>query len=311
MQTEPVRAGSVIWFVEEEWVAEFYATVIRSVFPRAETRMFPRPELAVEALEKEERPPDLLITAFYFDGRCQNGLWLIEQCRKVRPNLATILMSGFDPDHVQGIVADWREQPNRVIAKPINRIAHLLAPVQDLLGLQPNPNPPSIDRRGLVRPAVASDTTWITFRRKPLVYFAGPHAYLPALKRFVGHETTPKCFRDGYDWEHFEHADAAWAMLESETDKPVALVTDFYFSGQYINGLKLIRQAQKIVPGIWTVLGSDLPPGHLRRIMDGTEIRPDLVLQYADSQRGPSAPEASPPGREAEPETVLVNAAGR
>jgi hypothetical protein len=54
-----------------------------------------------------------------------------------------------------------------------------------------------------------------------------------------------------------------------------------------MNGLKVIRHARSLFPGIWSVLASDLPEAHLRRVMEGTGIHADLLFQYPEKGFSP------------------------
>jgi hypothetical protein len=94
----------------------------------------------------------------------------------------------------------------------------------------------------------------------------------------MGRDEHPPRFKRGYDWEHFDDPETAWARLEEVREKPEALVADYYLSGGHINGLKLMRHAQRAVPGIWTVLVSWLADEHIRGNMEGTRISSDLFF---------------------------------
>lgn len=89
-------------------------------------------------------------------------------------------------------------------------------------------------------------------------------------------------FKRGYYWKHFVNPEAAWATLEEVRKKPDAVVADYYLSGGEMNGLKVVRQAQRLIPGIWTVLATWFAEEHIRGIMERTNILPDLFFHVAD-----------------------------
>jgi DNA-binding NtrC family response regulator len=57
-----------------------------------EIRKFPDPEIALQAFLKARIKPDLLITD-YAMGKL-NGIELIERCKKAKPDLKTVIISG-------------------------------------------------------------------------------------------------------------------------------------------------------------------------------------------------------------------------
>jgi hypothetical protein len=281
------RAERVLWLVERPEFAEFVSLAISlQMTPSVKVRGFERPEPALQALEYCEEPPDLLMTAFHFDGDYSNGLWLVQEARKLHSNLRTVVTTGFPLEHLQGVTADWQAQPNLLLHKGEDIFRNWFPALKELLS-QPGSLGPT-PRRVQLDPAASKAFT--AYKRgvgpggqrrrplnsRPLVYFVGPSESLNTLKRCMGRDAHPPRFKRGYDWEHFENPETAWASLEEVREKPEALVTDYYFSGGYTNGLKLVRHAQRVVPGIWTVLVSWLAEHHIQGIMEGSSISPDL-----------------------------------
>lgn len=288
VKTESVQTGSaerLFWLVESPELADSLVLLISAELgPSVKVRLFCKPEMALEALGRNEGSPDILITAFYFDGSCNSGLWLVQEARKIHPNLRTVVTSAFPLEHLKGVAADWQVQPDLLLHKGV--VGHWVPALKELLAhpsgakraprrIQPGP----AAFRAITAHKRGSEPAEQGRRRlkgRPLVYFVGTYNCLSVLKRCMGRSAHPPRFERGYDWEHFEDPETAWARLDVVREKPEALVTDYYLSGGYINGLKLVRHAQGAVPGIWTVLVSEFAEFHVQGIMDGTRISPDL-----------------------------------
>jgi hypothetical protein len=292
VKTESGQGGSaerVLWLIERPEFAEFLTLAISTEMgPSVKVRLFSKPEMALEALGQREGAPDTLITAFYFDGSCNNGLWLVQEARRIHPNLRTVVTSGFPLEHLKGVVADWQVQPNLLLHKGEHVVGHWSPALKELLA-HPSSDGPALRR---IQPDPAASNAFAAHKRgaepggqrrrplngRPLVYFVGPSESLNTLKRCMGRDAHPPRFKSGYDWEHFENPETARARLEEVREKPEALVTDYYLSGGFTNGLKLVRHAQRVVPGIWTVLVSWLAEHHIHGVMEGTSISPDLFF---------------------------------
>ena len=291
MKIETVHGGkaeSTLWLVERREFAELLNLVIpQKLTPSVKVRGFERPERALQALERCEEPPDLLMTAFHFDGDYGNGLWLVQEARKIHPNLKTVVTSGFPLEHLKGVAADWQAQPDLLLHKGEDMLRNWFPALKELLS-----QPGSVGRnsRPLHRVQIASDALatdrqtvglrerrWRQVRGKPLVYLVGPSDSLRALKAYMD-QVKPQRFQHGYDYQCFEHSELAWTSLSEARKKPDALVADYYLSGGYVNGLKLVRHAQAVVPRIWTFLVTWVSEHHIRGIMAGTGISPDLVF---------------------------------
>jgi two-component system cell cycle sensor histidine kinase/response regulator CckA len=77
------------------------------------TRVFTSPDQAMLCVQKKEDDPALLLTDFVMPGL--NGMELIEHCKKVKPNLKTILFSG---NFGQDIMNYYPVKPDRFLSKP-------------------------------------------------------------------------------------------------------------------------------------------------------------------------------------------------
>ena len=182
--------------------------------------------------------------------------------------------------------ADWPVQPNLILHK--GELVYWFGALKELLARHSIAGPSRRQVQGdpaapntfmaVEGEAEAGEQRPHLLNGRPLVYFIGPSDCLNTLKRCMGRDAHPPRFRCGYDWEHFENPEAAWARLEAVRVKPEGLVTDYYLSGGPMNGLKVVRQAQRVVPGTWTVLASCLAEEHIRGIMEGTSISPDLFF---------------------------------
>ena len=280
------RGERILWVVERPDFVDFLSEVFSmKLGPSVDIRSFCRPERALDALRTNEGAPDLLITAFYFDGGCKSGLMLVQEARKIHPSLLTVVISGFPLQHLKGIAADWPVQPDLLFQKPGEIVEQWIPALKVLLA---QPSGAGLRQPGILNTPVAfTDEAGVELgpqphrhAGRPLVWFAGGYDCLNTLKRCMGRNTQPHRFQGGYDWEHFKRPEDAWARLEEVGNKPEALVTDYFFEGGYLNGLKLVRHAQKVVPGIWTVLAGDVTEAHIQGIMKGTGISPDLFFHY-------------------------------
>lgn len=76
-------------------------------------KFFTDPELALQTLISEERKPELLLTDFLMSPI--NGMELIERCKRVQPNLKTILYSGNVGEE---ITQYYSVKPDGFVSKP-------------------------------------------------------------------------------------------------------------------------------------------------------------------------------------------------
>jgi hypothetical protein len=256
METKNEHGGKeerIVWVVERPPFADLLSKVLEDLMrPPVKVRLFSRPEMALEALQNNEGPPDALMTAFYFDGEYRNGLWLVQEASKLYPELTTIVASGYPVEHLKGVAADMQVQPNLLLGKGADfLVEQLLSALKELLIHRVGTGP---TQRPIQRVRVASEAftkhrqgpgpekrCWRKVRGKALVYFVGPVDSLNALKSCIGQETQPAPFKRGYDWKHFVNPEAAWATLEEVRKKPDAVVADYYLSGGEMNGLKVVR----------------------------------------------------------------------
>lgn len=275
----------ILWLVERNAFGEFLAEVFAQQFkPAITVRRFERPETALEALRHSAEIPAVLMTAFYFDGDYQNGFWLTHEALKIHRDLKTIVTSGYPLDHLRGVAADLKIQPDLLLVKSESLLQDWFPRLQQLLsrprnGPQETSRPEVPDRVGLLRLVRQRAVRWTMAwtHEKPLVYVVGPSRVLLRLKAYAD-AATPSRRGSGYDLEHFERPEWARASLLDDSRKPDVLVTDYYLEGAYLNGLKLIRDAQITVPAICTVLANCVSEHHLRGLIEGSGILPDFVF---------------------------------
>ena len=294
MKTES-RQGSptdqILWLVERQEFSELLTFVIDHKLPSVTSRRFERPEIALQALKESPEVPDVLITAFYFDGDFRNGLWLVQQARKTYPNLRTVVTSGYPSDHVRGVAWDLEARPDLLLWKGGNVLSDWMPALETLL-FQPrkdgrnatelNPVQVALDPLPLKNRVTAMRRPRRA-KGKPLVYLVGPSQSRKALEAYA-EQVKPSGFGKGENYQYFECPELARASMQEGPRKPDGLVVDYYLDGGYLNGLKLIRDAQTAVPGIGTVLVSWFSKHHLRGIIEGTGISPDFVF-HCESYR--------------------------
>ncbi|MDA1277346.1 MAG: response regulator [Verrucomicrobia bacterium] len=79
------------------------------------TQLFSDPEVALRFLTEAQERPLLLLTDFLMPE--MNGMELIEQCKKIQPDLKTILYSGNVGEE---ITQYYPARPDRVLDKPFH-----------------------------------------------------------------------------------------------------------------------------------------------------------------------------------------------
>jgi two-component system cell cycle sensor histidine kinase/response regulator CckA len=77
------------------------------------TRLFQDPRAALTAMGDANAAPDLLVTDFVMEGL--NGIELIEQALRLKPDLKTILISGNVGEQ---ILQKFATRPDRFLRKP-------------------------------------------------------------------------------------------------------------------------------------------------------------------------------------------------
>jgi hypothetical protein len=283
------------------WVADWYLPPdlftwwIQSAFgPSARVVSFQTPEALLEELKRAGEPPDVVVSAFYFDGGYRNGLWLIQEARKLYEQVPTILTSGYPAEHVARAASDWEVKPDLILykgdeffwTKLTEQLKEFLTlPRARRAELQGTQDDKVADRNVAPAPTLKTRMPRRRARRgRPLVYFICPSDALNTLKRCMGRSVQPSRFHRGYDWEHFEVPESAWAKLQSTRTKPEAVVADYYLAGGSATGLTVVREAQRLCPGIWTVLVSWFAEDHVGGMIEGTGITPDLSI-YCENYR--------------------------
>lgn len=103
------------------------------VEPSARVVVFTNPETALEELKRAEEPPDVLTSAFYFNGGNRNGLWLIQETRKMYEFLPAILISGYPAEHVARLASNWEVKPNLILHKGEEFFKKLTEGLKELL----------------------------------------------------------------------------------------------------------------------------------------------------------------------------------
>ncbi|HYE29824.1 MAG TPA: response regulator [Methylomirabilota bacterium] len=109
----PASADPALIFVvdDEPMIGEVVSVILNLEGYRH--RFFLNPKHALEAIERGEERPDLLLTDFVMPPF--NGLELIERARHVLPGLRTILYSG---NVGQDIINQCNVKPDAFLAKP-------------------------------------------------------------------------------------------------------------------------------------------------------------------------------------------------
>ena len=83
----------------------------------------------------------------------------------------------------------------------------------------------------------------------------------------------------GYSTRAFSPTGVLEALKSKQELPDVLVITDYYLSGGFINGLKLIRHAQNTAPGVWTVLvNCGYSRLHIQGAIQATGISPDWVF---------------------------------
>ena len=108
----PAKRSPLIYVVDDQEIfAEVVAAILRS--EDYETATFESGEAAVEALKRNSRKPDLVLTDYLMPG--MNGMELIIKCRTMIQGVRTVLLSGQVDDKV---VAKYAVRPDRFVRKP-------------------------------------------------------------------------------------------------------------------------------------------------------------------------------------------------
>ena len=92
------------------------------------TRTFQDPQEALQAFAEANPRPQLLLTDYVMEQ--MNGMELIDRCKKIDPNLKTILYSGSVGTE---IIEDYGTKPDRFLGKPFKPTV-LIAMVNEVLG---------------------------------------------------------------------------------------------------------------------------------------------------------------------------------
>jgi hypothetical protein len=129
------KRGPLLWIVERQFIAECLVEVVHfMVEPSARVVVFTSPEAALEELKRAEETPDVLTSAFYFNGGCRNGLWLIQEARKMYGLLPAILISGYPAEHVARLASDREVKPDLILHKGEEFFKKLTEGLKELLG---------------------------------------------------------------------------------------------------------------------------------------------------------------------------------
>ncbi|HLH56736.1 MAG TPA: hypothetical protein VKY92_24335 [Verrucomicrobiae bacterium] len=274
----------VLWIVERPCSAEFLSLCFAHQTGFT-VRTF-SPTGVLVALKDKEQLPDILVTAFYFDGGPISGLRIVQELRKVAPTIPAIVISGFPLEHLRGAVADWPAQPDYLLQKGIESFHRdLLSAIEEVHTC------PSLHHTKQIRLScdpVALPARAATSRlnqqseqvagRAAVVYLVGDSNCLGILRAYA-EEMASTRFKRPCDYLSFTDPAIAWSSLDQPGIKPDGLVTDYYISGGFINGLKLIKHAQTLDYQIWTILvGYRYSGFHLQAAMDATGISPDLFF---------------------------------
>jgi two-component system response regulator MtrA len=107
------RGVSVFVVDDERLIAEVVGSIL--TLEGFATQTFTNPATALEAFLGLAKKPDVLVTDFVMQPL--NGMELIQRCRKVHPELLTLLYSG----NVSGDVMDlYFEKPHSFLEKPFH-----------------------------------------------------------------------------------------------------------------------------------------------------------------------------------------------
>ncbi len=130
-------AGEVLIYVvdDESMIGEVVEVILK--LKGFQPKFFTDPELALQAISSAEAKPDLLLTDFLMSPL--NGMELIERCKKVRPDLKTILYSGNVGEE---IMQYYSVKPDGFMSKPFLPKT-LVSMVKSVLGSQPRDDAPS------------------------------------------------------------------------------------------------------------------------------------------------------------------------
>ena len=112
-QSAAPEIGEILVYVvdDESMIGEVVEVILKLKGFRP--RFFTNPETALQALIQEEPKPDLLLTDFLMSPI--NGMELIERCKRVRPDLKTILYSG---NVGAEIMEYYSVKPDGFVSKP-------------------------------------------------------------------------------------------------------------------------------------------------------------------------------------------------
>ena len=102
----------LIYIVDDE---PMIGELVQAILQREgfQSSFFQYPDHALIAFEKAAKKPDLLLTDYRMDP--MSGLELIEQCKRLKPDLKTILYSGnVGSEPIQ----NHRSKPERFLKKP-------------------------------------------------------------------------------------------------------------------------------------------------------------------------------------------------
>jgi two-component system cell cycle sensor histidine kinase/response regulator CckA len=120
------HAGALIYVVDDEpMLLELASVILEPLGYRIET--FRDPGVAVRSFKAASPPPALMVTDYAM--HTMNGMDLIEQCKRIEPNLRVLLISGTVDET---IYENSSVKPNRFLAKPY-LAKELVEAVQSLL----------------------------------------------------------------------------------------------------------------------------------------------------------------------------------
>ena len=125
---EPAASRDILIYVvdDESMIGEVVEVILK--LKGFQPRFFTDPEAAYQSIVSEEPKPDLLLTDFLMSPI--NGMELIERCKRVQPELKTILYSGNVGDE---ILAYYSVKPDAFMSKPFLPKT-LVTTVQSVLG---------------------------------------------------------------------------------------------------------------------------------------------------------------------------------
>jgi DNA-binding NtrC family response regulator len=125
--------ANLVYVVDDEpMIGEVVQTILKREGYRA--KFFNDPERALQSLGAEEKKPALLLTDYLMTPF--NGIELIERCKRVQPELKTILYSG---NAREDITAQCAVQPDAFLRKPFmpKTLTGLVRVVLNMLALAP------------------------------------------------------------------------------------------------------------------------------------------------------------------------------